>query len=568
MWQEIKLSQNELLIKKEICNHFNLLPAIADVLIQKGYNSIEKVQAFLDFNEATIPDALLMPDMQSAVNRISQAIILDEKAVVYADTDCDGASAGAIVVNCLKNLGLNVNYFTNDRFKEGFGMKVAGVKRLLAEFPDTQLIITVDNGVVAFDATDYLNSLGIDVIITDHHEPDLSGCIPNAIAVVDNKRADSRYPFKDLCGAGVAYRLMQEVYKKNGYDMKVVLNQLPIVALATVADCVPLVDENRYYVKEGIRLMGQPNQIVFNVLCELMKVQEPNEETFGFYIGPMINSSARLTGNALIPIKLLTSNNYDEIYSLANKLIQLNESRKLKTTEQSIIADEIIQSKNLDAYPLIMISDSRFDEGIVGIIAGRITEMYKKPAIVFTNHNSNIKGSARSVENFNIKEAFDALEENIISYGGHSMAAGIEIDPNNFDKLYQKLNYLANKVVVNNFSNDIIVNTSISPSELNIQFVDQYNQILRPFGIGFEPINLALKNFNVDETRVLKDVHLKLSNCFCSVLWFNTGAEEYKNLNSPKKIDILGTPGINVFKGNVSYQFLVNKDKNSVRESI
>lgn len=574
---------------KDIANALKIPQKIAEVFVNRGFD-LDDVKKFLDFKEVNIPDIASLSDAMVAVNRIGEATNLGEHIVVYADYDADGTCACSVMVRALRHLGAKVDYYTNDRFKQGFGMKVDGVKELIKKYPNVSLIVTVDNGIVAFDAADYIKEQGIDLIITDHHEPSVDGLLPEALAVVDHKRFDDKYPFKELCGTGIAYRLMKKLYEEMGESLDYIYDLLPLVAVGTVADCVSMTEENRYYVKLGLSKMGNSIIPAFAILSELFKVKVYNEDTIGFYFGPMINSSSRLIGNAIKPIEFFTSDDIAVVQALGDELFTINEQRKSMTDEQMKKAEEIVENLGKANNEVIVVYEPTFAEGLVGIIAGRITEKYRKPSIVFTDNEEFIKGSARSVEGFNIKEAFDALAENIYNYGGHAMAAGITLEPNDLDMFEELLNNYANgKVPTQN--TDIAIDISLdSPDEITLDLLNGYNEYLRPFGTDWAIAKVRVGGWdlsnpdvapNIPTIRALKDVHLKVTNRFNNadfgLLNFNTGITELKELLKlpedydltgaffSEKLEAIGEMDINVFKGNISFQFIV-KDGMRIQE--
>lgn len=535
--------------------------SIADILVNRGLDTKEKVQNFMDFNESNIPDLNLLPDITKAVERIRKAQFLNEHVGVYTDYDADGATSGSILVNGLRGLGIQTDFFTNDRFIEGFGMKPEGLRRFIKKYPDIKLIITSDNGIVAFDAVEEAKKMGIDVIITDHHEPDASGKIPDAIAVIDCKRYDNTYPFTECCGAGVAYKLIKKLYDELNGNPEILQKQLPLVALGTVADCMPLIEDNRFYVKEGLKLIGKSK--IFNEFAYQLKINKFDEETLGFYLGPICNAQSRLRGNALLPISLFTCNENDTdfIKNAVEELINVNNERKLYTEEEFEKAEEIIKQNNLDSKNIIIVQDDSFKEGIVGIIAGRIVEKYNKPAIVFARtEGSTFKGSARSVEGLHIKEAFDKLADLILSYGGHAMAAGISIDEANFNILYKELDKMTQGINTQQNSNEIVIDAIIEPRDVNMKLIDEI-ELLKPFGEGWAPITFEIKNYIVEDKRLMKDIHLKLVNKDLNALIFNVGADIDKTINKMDNISLIGVPKANVFNGNVSYDVILKSEE-------
>lgn len=558
----------------EIAKNLNISEKVAQIFVERGLNTTQKVKEFLDFDETDIPDISLLMDSDKAINRIEEAVNLGEHIVIYADYDADGTCACSIMIRALRHLGAHVDYYTNDRLRQGFGMKVDGVDEILARYPDVSLIVTVDNGIVAFDAAEHIAKKHIDLIITDHHEPDASGTLPMALAVVDHKRYDDKYPFKEICGTGIAYRLMKALYEQRGEKMDYIYDLLPLVAVGTVADCVSMTGENRYYVKQGLRKMGEETIPAFGVLSSLFKVKQYNEDTIGFYFGPMINSSSRLVGNAMKPIKFFTSDDADEVLNLGTELYELNEKRKTLTVEKTDLAESMVESQNKSNNNVIVLYDPSFEEGIVGIIAGRITEKYHKPSIVFTDNDGRLKGSARSVEGFNIKEAFDELAAIIVNYGGHAMAAGITIEPEDLDEFDTFINNYADGKIPE-AKDDIEIGLSLdSPDEINTQLLDSYNNYLRPFGTDWPVVKTRVGGWSVgpNSVRALKDIHLKITNTLdytdYGLLMFNDGVEYLNNLlgcdiltdtsSCPvETLEGIGEFDINVFKGNISYQFIV-----------
>ena len=563
---------------QKISKDLNMSEKIAGIFVARGMDTTAKVKEFIDFNQKDVPDISLLKDADIAVDRIGEAIMNNEHIVIYADYDADGTCAASVMIRGLRNLGANVDYYTNDRLRQGFGMKVDGVKEILSTYSDISLIITVDNGIVAFDAAEYIRKQGIDLIITDHHEPDANGLLPEALAVVDHKRLDDKYPFKELCGTGIAYRLMEDLYTKIGKKLDYVYELLPLVALGTVADCVSMTGENRYYTKIGLSWMGKDTIPAFKVLSELFAVKAYTEDTVGFYYGPMINASSRLDGNAMKPIRFFTTDDYDEAMKLGMELFETNNERKEISNESEQVALDQIEKEGKENDNVIIVYDPSFKEGIIGIIAGRITEKYGKPSIVFTDNGTNLKGSARSVESFNIKESFDALADTIVNYGGHAMAAGITIDKSDLDLFTKQINlYAEGKVVAH--EEDILVDLNLeTPNEMDIKVFDDFNKYLRPFGTDWPKAKVRVGGWalNVNTVRALKDIHLKVQNGGYSLLFFNTGVDFANELTNsdilvnkvtPCTLEAIGDFDINVFKGNVTYQLIVQDNNLKIQKN-
>lgn len=568
--KKVQLSPEMRNLANDIQLQLNKTKPIAEILAAKNcFRTVEDVMSYLDFNESNIPLFNLINDSRLAIERVVRALMVNEHVGIHTDYDDDGVMGGSIMTIGLRKLGMKVSYFTNDRFKDGFGMKIEGAKRFLAQHPDITLIITVDNGIVANDAVDYLNSRGIDVIITDHHEPNEE--LPKAYAVLDCKRKDNTYPFTDLCGAGLAYKFIKAIYEEVNGDKEVLQSLLPLVAMGTVGDCVSLSEENRFYVKEGLKLMGKDR--VFNELAYQLKKSKIDEETLGYYFVPTVNAYSRLRGDAILPIDLFTCDRNDSefISNTVKKLVSINEERKTKTEEETNISQDVIERENLEVKKTLVIKDNSFEEGIVGITAGRLTERYNRPSIVFANiGNGLLKGSARSVEGFNLKESFDKIQDCIFTYGGHAMAAGITIEESKFDEFYSRLEDLAKDLEIKeNQDSEIIVDTIIKPDEINMKLIDELDE-LRPFGEGNPKILFGIEDFKVEAKRLMGEnkTHLKLSTLYnfqdeqykLNALYFNLGDILDKDISINETVDIIGVPSVNVFKGKVSYDIIINND--------
>lgn len=552
---------------KNICKNLKMNKKIANVFANRNMSE-KDIKDFLNFSEKDIPSFYEMKDSKKLVEELIEIINLQLKTVIMTDHDADGITGGSLAYLALKYLGAIVEIHTNNKFVEGYGMKKESVDAILKKWPDTQVILTVDNGIVSFDAVEYAKEKGLKVLITDHHLPSEDGKLPNADAVVDHKRLDDNYPFKEICGVAIVYKLMQELYKEMGKELDYVYSLLPLVCIGTIADCMEMKNENRYYVKEGLKMFGNSNIPAINVLSELFNIKTYNEETVAFYYAPCLNASARVTGEAKKAIDFFLTQDDEKAKALGIDLFNINEKRKKLASEQTDMAIEQIVEENLDSDKVIVLLSPKFSEGIVGIIAGHITEQFNKPAVVFTENNGTLKGSARSIESFNIKNAFDNLKDLTLNYGGHAMAAGISIDKSNLVEFRKKINELAKDLEIKEKDNYNIEINLENPDEISLDFIEDFNNYLRPFGPGWEKPLIRVGNFVADYNTVkyLKDVHLKVTNTLnekdYSLLMFNTGAEFYKNLtknlNGPQKLEAIGNVDVNVFRGDVSYQVIVN----------
>lgn len=545
-------------LKSEIT--VNISDFALEFLISKGFDTAEKIDRFIKFSAKDIPSESLIPDADKFVNRIALAIEKKEKMVVYGDYDADGICSTTIAVRALRQLGANVDYFINNRFSEGYGINEKGMSRLLDTFPDISLIITVDNGILGFVGVEMANEHNVDVLISDHHEPKDDGTIPDALAVVDLKRIDDKYPhFKEVCGAGLIYKLMNHLYRKMNVSTELLKQLLAFVAVATIADMVPLLEENRLYVREGLKLIKEENLYCFNALRTTLGVKEINEETMGFRYGPVLNAIGRIDGDVTPAVRLFLTDNQDDADTIAASLDEINETRKEVTTEELEKVNKILSDDPTIAARDVIIIVGEFHEGVAGIIAGKVKEEYGKPTIVLSKvEDGKAKGSARGVKGFNLKAALDECKELLVAYGGHEMAAGLTLLVSNFDAFVEKMNLIAARHELDGES-VLYVDFPVALESLSVKMVNDINTYLRPFGQGFEKPVIGI-TAAYDRMTVMKEKHLKFSVNNVSVLWFN-GREKFEELGSPLFIKCIGMPDVNVFNGKASIQFLIQNDR-------
>lgn len=554
--------KNRVALLNELKNKItvNISDFTLEYLISKGYDTAEKVDAFIRFSEKDIPDVSLIPDADKFVHRLIQAINKNEKIIIYGDYDADGISATTIAIRALKPLGANVDYFVNNRFTEGYGINAKGMNRLLDTFSDVDLILTVDNGILGFEGIDIANEHNIDVIVSDHHEPKDDKTIPNAVAVVDLKRIDNVYPhFQEVCGAGLIYKLMTYLYQKMGKSQESLKDLLAFVAVATIADLVPLLEENRYYVKEGLKLIKEERLYCFNSLRNTLGVKEINEETMGFRYGPILNAIGRIDGDVSPAIELFLTDNQAVADEIAADLDELNEARKELTADEFDKVKQILEDNPTVLTKPVIVIVGDFHEGVAGIIAGKIKEEYGKPSIVLSKvEDGKVKGSARSVKGFDLKGSLDLCKDLLVAYGGHEMAAGLTLNYSNFDAFADKINQIASQL---NLDEDpiIYVDFPVTPEMLSVRMVNDINTYLRPFGQGFEKPVIGM-NVSYNDLKIMKEKHLKFMANNLSIIWFN-GREKFEEIGSPRQIKCIGMPDVNVFNGKASVQFLIQNDR-------
>jgi single-stranded-DNA-specific exonuclease len=540
-------------------------PKIADlsdvalnILYNRGFRNVDDIDAFLHGDIKHLHDPRLMKDADLATDILMDAIKNDWFIVVYGDYDCDGVSSTTVMTELLQKAGGRVGFYTNDRFRQGYGMMPSGVDELLAMYPETKLIVTVDNGIMAFEGVKYAKDKGLTVVVTDHHEQGAE--LPIADAVVDPKRHDCEYPFEGLCGAGVAFKLMLLMYYKMGKPLETVYDSLDIVGMATVGDVVPLVDENRILVQKGLDMIKEEKRLAFRALREVFEAKVINAHyTIGFQYVPAINSIGRLDGNPRRAIEMFFESDYEVVKETVSYLKLKNDERKEMTTEQCLEAEAMIQIKGLKH--VIVAYSPIFHEGIVGLIAGRLKEEYNRPVFVFGGEHGQLKGSGRGIDGFHLKQALDVLKEKnlILGGGGHAKACGCSLEESMLEGFEKVVNEMAEAVLTEeDFVKKIDVDYVFHPSEVTIDLIDEL-RTLEPFGEAFAKPTLVVDGFNVDRTFYMgtEKNHVKLTSSDLDMILFRE-AEYFKSLGEPKRIKAIGYPDINIWNNRVTVQFLID----------
>lgn len=532
---------------------------VLEILVNRGFKTAEDIDAFLNTSLEAMHDTRLMKDAEKAVEILKDCIESGEAMVVYSDYDSDGVESAVVMTSLLRTAGGNVEYYTNNRFTQGYGMMPSGVDALLEMFPDTKLIITTDNGIMAYEGVQYAIDKGLKVVVTDHHEQ--GDTLPNAHAVVDPKRKDCPYPFKGLCGAGVAFKLMLLLYWEMELPLDPVYDSLDVVALATVGDIVPLVDENRVIVQEGIKMITAKKRKVFKVFQEVTEVKEITAHwALGFVYVPMINAIGRLDGDPRRAIDMFFTEDEDEIRNSILYLKEKNDERKGMTVTMCNRAEEIIEEKGLKK--IIVIYDESFHEGIVGLVAGRLKEKYNRPTFVFTkNQEGLLKGSSRSIDNFHLKESFSKAKDHMVGGGGHAKAAGLSIRLDQLEGFEDFMNELADEwLTEEDFIKKYHVDSTLDAKLITTDIVHELKE-LEPFGEAFPKPVLVLENFSTNKPFYMgqEKNHVKLAGDGISLIMWQ-GAERYKQMGEPLSVKAIGFPELNVFRNTVSLQFTVDND--------
>lgn len=541
-------------------------PVERQLLFNRGITDAESAEHFLNADNP-VYDPFLLKDMDKAVERIYQAITEKQKIVIFGDYDVDGVTATALLYEVFNLLDGRAVHYIPDRFEEGYGFSEASIQGVLALNPD--LIITVDCGIRSIKEVDLMSAAGVDVIITDHHQP--LDEVPQACAIINPKQAGDSYPFKNLVGVGLAYKLAQAVSSrflaKNSSDIE---NWLDLVALGTVADLAPLCDENRTLVRQGIDKINNGTRPGINALIEVSKIipGKVKAGNIGFMLGPRLNAAGRLK-TAENAFALLIAKTYEEAKTFADYLDYENRERQAITRDIQANVEDFVESVGDDPKEMLVFHyDEKFNEGVVGLAASRVADNYYRPAIIGTLKGDYIRASCRSIPEINITSALDECADLLVKHGGHAMAAGFTIETSHSEEFRQRMNEIILRVLDGKeIEPKIFAAAEIDLLDIKPNLIDFYAR-LEPTGMENPyPLlisrNVAIKNIQ----RMGKEgIHLRLivrsstgkkgidfKEIIYNAVAFNSGylAEQLKEGD---KIDILYSYEINEFNGSSSLQ--------------
>lgn len=455
---------------------------IAYLLTLRGVDSFDKARIFFRADLDILYDPFLMKDMQEASQRLARAIRSGEKILVYGDYDVDGTTATSILYIFLKDFGVDVEYYIPHRFKEGYGINPEGVQFAIQR--GAGLIVSVDCGITAIEEAKMATEQGIDMIICDHHN--VGKEIPQAVAVLDPKRPDCPYPFDGLSGAGVGFKLVQATVKKLGLNSRIAYKFLDLVAVSIASDIVPIIDENRILMREGLRILNTSPRPGIKALLDLINIEAGNVTTSNivFSIGPRINAAGRM-GDATKAVKLLTSQTETEARARAHELEAINIERRdkdNKTMEEAV--SKVSKEYNLEKISSMVLHDPNWHLGVIGIVASRLVDTYYRPAIMLSTVDGVIKGSARSIKGFNMYEALMQCEDLLEQFGGHEYAAGLTIKRENLEEFRQRINRIATgNLALADFKPELEVDCELDLSDIDMRFWKLLSQF-EPFGPG------------------------------------------------------------------------------------
>lgn len=547
---EVKISDDELTNK--IANEFNISKLVARILANKGLKESNEIEVFLNPRRSDFHDPFLMPDMKIAVDRIIKAIETKEKVAIYGDYDADGITSSTVLKRFLSERGLDADIYIPNRLNEGYGLNEKAIKEI-AQTNHT-LIITVDCGITGNKEIELAKTLKIDTVVTDHHEPTEE--LPKALAVVDCKRKDNKYPFSELAGVGVAFKLIQAISIKLGIREEEYLKYLDLVCVGTISDIVPLKDENRTISKLGLRLVKQTKNIGLKVLLNSMGYQKIDSNTISFGVAPRINACGRM-GHEKEALELFLTNSVQEAEKITQRLNEYNLERQQIEKRIFDEVEEIIQKSEEKNLPCIVLEKENWHHGVIGIVSSKITDMYFKPSILMSIEGDIAKGSGRSIPGFDLHEALENCKEEIEQFGGHSMAVGVTVKKANFDKFKNKFEEYAREKDISKITPILNIDEKITLKDITIKDIRDL-ELLEPFGEGNKPPIFQINNVKIDSIRSLSQgKHLKMEikdqNSSIQAIGFNLGnlANDYK---IEDKINIAGTLEINNYNGRENIQ--------------
>ncbi|MFA7688110.1 MAG: single-stranded-DNA-specific exonuclease RecJ [Moheibacter sp.] len=462
------------LLMKEV----TLPQPLATVLAQRGINSFDKAKNFFRPDLEKLHDPFLMKDMDKAVHRILKAIESQENILVYGDYDVDGTTAVATMYDFLKSIYENVSYYIPDRYTEGYGISMTGID--FADDNGISLIIALDCGIKAISKIQYAADKNIDFIICDHHLP--GDLLPEAVAVLDPKRTDCSYPFKELSGCGIGFKLIQALAEKLNLSPETVYDYLDLAAVSIAADIVPIVDENRTLAYFGLKkLRDNPRMGLASLVSEEQR-KRADISCIVFSIAPKINATGRLE-HASQSVELLIAKEAEKVKEFASQISDLNETRKEKDGNVTVQAIQQIRENREEKTFATVVYDPTWHKGVLGIVASRLTETYYRPTLVLTDgKEGEITGSARSVKDFDLYEIIDACSDFLLQYGGHKFAAGLTLKKENFPLFKNKFEELVKeKIKPSQQQPNIEIDAEINFSEIDGRFLRLLKQ-LAPFG--------------------------------------------------------------------------------------
>ncbi len=538
-------------------------PVLCKLLVLRGIETFEEAKKFFRPQLSDLHNPFLFNDMEKAVNRIQQAIANDEHIMVYGDYDVDGTTSVSLMYGFFKNFYDNISYYIPNRYAEGYGVSIKGMDE--AADRNAKLIICLDCGITAIEQVKYAKEKGIDFIICDHHRP--SEILPDAYAILDAKRIDNTYPFDELSGCGVGFKLIQAFAQAYEIDFSEVEKYLDLVAISIASDLVPITGENRILCYYGLKLINEKPRAGIKTLIEIVGLKgELTINNLVFAIGPRINAAGRID-EGTDAVKLLIADNLSDAWEQGHVLNTHNIERKghdkdITTQALTLLANDVVgQSKKTT-----VVASEGWHKGVIGIVASRLMDTYYRPTIVLSKNNGTMIGSARSVREFDIYEALKKCEDLLEKFGGHKYAAGLQLSSNNFEKFCERFE----KVVSESILEDQLIRELTIDAELDLNDISWsfYNilQQFAPFGPGNMTPLFMSRNLTNSGSRIVSDKHLKFalaneSNTRVNGIGFDM--KHHLPTVTEQKIDVVYSLEINEWQGNKNIEWRVRDVRRS-----
>ncbi len=569
MQQKIWVYKSSFLDRTEVENFakkYGISLVMAVVLFNRGIDTEEKLKSYLKKSLDSIYNPMLLPDMEEACQRVKKAILNNEKITIYGDYDADGVTSTSVLYTFLKKAGANVCYYIPDRFKEGYGLNIMAVNKISKG--GTKLLITVDCGITSCGEVQLAKAQGMDVIITDHHTPQEK--IPETL-VINPKRADSCYPFPDLAGVGVAFKLILGLGMVMGMKSTEIFEEyVELVAIGTIADVVPLKEENRIIVDRGLKALSKTENFGINSLLEIAGVKKEglNTTSVAFGLSPRINASGRME-SAKYSVDLFLEEDSGEAYKKALELDLQN--RKRQETEKKILEEalkKIDADVNFSQKRVIVLSGEGWHHGVIGIVASRLTEKFYKPCIMISEENGIGKGSSRSIPGFNIFDALSHCSDLLTKFGGHSQAAGLSLSMADFEAFSEKINkYAKEKLSDEDMIKKISIDCRIKPQDVSIEYARVLEK-LEPYGEGNETPVFAICGISAAIVARIgadgKHLRLRVTDGKKYINCVGFGMGDYADyIQEGDFLDIAFSMDINNFGGTENVQLILKDIKKS-----
>lgn len=543
------------------------LSIVESILRCKGITEKEEIEEFLSDKPQKTYDPFIIKNMTEAVGRIIFHIKKGNKIVIAGDYDVDGVTATSLLLEFFGGITKNIDYYIPNRFTEGYGLNLDAIKHMKEDM-GADLIITVDNGISSVKEVDYANELGLEVVVTDHHNPPEK--LPDCL-IIDVKQEGDEYPFKELCGCGIAFKLAQAIQKTLGLPKATLSKLLDLVTLGTICDIVPLVDENRTLIKYGLKNINANKRLGISVLRHIvgLKEKEITAGRIGFVIGPCFNAAGRLE-DAKHGVQLLLARDMATATKLSKYLYDLNRERRSVQEIGEKLCKSIVEKSYIDNDFLVLRADS-ISEGVIGIVAGKIKDIFYKPTLVVTkSEDGHLKGSGRSISGINIYEEMKTCSDLFLGFGGHEMACGFSIEEDKLDELRSRLDFRAKRIKAetpNIFVPKLNIMTEIESGELTTQLVNDISK-LEPYGMGNPRPLFVIRNIEVESTKTrgcgTDGKHLKFVGSSGNITVDGIGfslTERYIKSGQPSSVDVAFSVDINEWNGNVKPQMIIEDFK-------